>query len=154
MTAKAKAEPRRAGDDKPITTYITLRKAIAQGGTRAGIVTARRGLPATILVSLARHYRITLKHAYHLAGVSTATADRKIRQKEKLAPEASDRLTRIAQIEAEAIEVLGDEATAHRWLETPNAALGDEPPLSMVDTGHGTEAVRRLLGAIRYGGAA
>lgn len=150
----AKAEPKKAPTSQPIRTYRALRQVMANGGTRAGIVTTRTGLQATVLVSLARHFQITLKHAYRLAGVSTATADRKIRQQERLTPEASERLTRIAQLEAEAIEVLGDEATARRWLEAANAALGGEPPLEMVDTGHGAEAVRRLLGAIRYGGAA
>jgi len=153
MTVRAKAASR-TEDQNSINTYVALRKAMAEGGTLAGIRTTRRGLSAKILVSFARHYQISLKHAYRLAGVSTATADRKIRKKEDLAPDATERLTRIAQIEAEAIEVLGDEATARRWLETPNAALGGEPPLGMVDTGYGAEAVRRLLGAIRYGGAA
>lgn len=61
---------------------------------------------------------------------------------------------RIAQIEAEAIDVLGSEEAAHRWLETPNSTLGGEPPLEMTDTGYGADMVLRLLGAIRYGGAA
>lgn len=153
MAARAKAASR-TEDQNSIKTYVALRKVMAEGGTLAGIRTTRRGLSARILVSFARHYQISLEHAYRLAGVSTATADRKIRNKEDLAPDATERLTRIAQTEAEAIEVLGDEATAHRWLETPNLALGGEPPLGMVDTGYGAEAVRRLLAAIRYGGAA
>jgi putative toxin-antitoxin system antitoxin component (TIGR02293 family) len=153
MTARGKTAPKRE-NQQTIRTYIALRKVMAQSGTRAGILTTRKGLPAAILVSFARHYHITLKHAYRLAGVSTATADRKIRLRENLALAVSERLTRIAQIEAEAIDVLGNEVTARRWLDTPNAMLGGEPPLEMVDTGHGAEAVRRLLGAIRYGGAA
>lgn len=145
---------RPAKETATIKSYAALRKAMTSGGARAGIVVSRTGLPATVLVSLAEHYDISLKQAYRLVGVAPATADRRMRQQQNLTQEASERLTRIAQIEGDAIDVLGDEATAKRWLEAPNAALGGEAPLSMIDTGHGTEAVRRLLGSIRYGGAA
>lgn len=155
MVAREKASRKKAQPRKVhIKTYERLRKVLAEGGASAAIVTSRAGLPSSMLVSLARHYRISRQHAYRLAGMTPATADRKIRQQERLAPEASERLTRIAQIEAEAMDVLGSEEVAHRWLETPNSALGGESPLEMTDTGYGAGAVLRLLGAIRYGGAA
>jgi len=137
-----------------IKSYGCLRSAVFEGGTMTAIKTSRAGLPASLLVGLARHYHISRHQAYHLVGLKPATGDRKVRDKGRLTPEVSERLTRIAQIEAEAIDVLGDEPSAHRWLETPNPALGDERPLEIIDTGYGAEAVRRVLGAIRYGGAA
>lgn len=145
-----KAQPRKVH----VKTYERLRKTLSEGGEQAAIVASRAGLPAPMLVSLARHFGISRQRAYRLAGMTPATADRKIRNEERLAPEASERLTRIARIEAEAIDVLGSEEVAHRWLEAPNSALGGERPLEMTDTGYGAGAVLRLLSAIRYGGAA
>ena len=139
---------------KAIKTYVHLRNTLAVGGAPAAIAVSRSGLPAKMLVSLADHYDIPRQRAYRLAGVTPATADRKIRKQERLTPEASERLARIAQIEAEAIEVLGSEEAAHHWLESPAIALGGERPIEMTDTGYGAEAVLRILGAIRYGGAA
>lgn len=155
MAARANADHKESqARQSRIRTYEHLREALAEGGASAAITASRAGLPATLLASLARHYGIPRQRAYRLAGISPATADRKIRRQERLAPVPSERLTRIAQMEVEAIDVLGSEKLAHRWLETPNSALGGESPLEMTDTGYGVDAVLRLLSAIRYGGAA
>jgi len=66
----------------------------------------------------------------------------------------SERLTRIVLLEIEAIEVFGSEEAALRWLDAPSIILSGESPLEMTDTSFGFDAVRRLLGSIRYGSAA
>jgi putative toxin-antitoxin system antitoxin component (TIGR02293 family) len=153
-TKRPAARVRKSAGRGGFKSYVHLREAVAEGGAPTAIEASRAGLPAAVLVSLAEHYAISRHRAYRLAGVAAATADRKLRRQERLTPEASERLTRIAWIESEAIEVLGSEAAAHRWLETPSMALGGERPIEMTDTGYGAEAVLRILGAIRYGGAA
>ncbi len=50
-------------------------------------------------------------------------------------------------------KVFGAENRAAEWLRTPNYALGDESPLSQLDTDIGSESVRQILNAIEYGGA-
>lgn len=51
----------------------------------------------------------------------------------------------------EATAVFEDAAYAVRWLETPNAALGDRSPRSLLDTRAGLLLVRRELAAIEHG---
>lgn len=64
----------------------------------------------------------------------------------------SERLARIAQIQAEVEEVFAAPDLAKRWMLEPNSVLG-EPPLSLLDTDTGTDEVRKVLAAIAYGGA-
>ncbi len=60
-------------------------------------------------------------------------------------------MERIAEIEAVAADVFGDEEKATNWLLRNNAALGSSP-LSLLDTELGTSEVRKVLSAIAYGG--
>ena len=63
----------------------------------------------------------------------------------------SDRLARIAMIEAEARAVFGDVEIAKSWLRQNNLAFGDTP-LSMLNTETGAFEVRKVLSAIACGG--
>ncbi len=137
-----------------IEQYVQLRELIASGGTRTAIAIIRAGLPAPLLVSLAEHFKISRREAFRLVGIKPATAERKIRNRDHLSADVSERLVRIADIERIAIEVLGSVEAAHRWLETPAVAFGGERPIEMTDTGYGATEVLRLLNGIRYGAVA
>jgi uncharacterized protein (DUF2384 family) len=50
-------------------------------------------------------------------------------------------------------ETFGGRDAGARWLKTPNLALGDATPLSMLDTELGALEVRRILSSIGHGGA-
>ena len=75
-------------------------------------------------------------------------------KKQRLTPEESDRLARIARVAAFAEETLGDAEKAARWLRKPNRALGGGVPLEMLRTGEGARVVVETLGQIAYGIAA
>lgn len=69
----------------------------------------------------------------------------------RLRPAESDRLFRLARVAAQAVEVLGNQEKASRWLHTANRALGGEPPLALLDTDVGSRQVEDVLGRIEYG---
>ena len=54
-------------------------------------------------------------------------------------------------IAARAVEVLGSEGKASRWLRRPNRALGGKPPVALLDTDLGTQQVEAVLGRIEHG---
>ncbi|MGH7857479.1 MAG: antitoxin Xre/MbcA/ParS toxin-binding domain-containing protein, partial [Candidatus Binatia bacterium] len=60
-------------------------------------------------------------------------------------------LYRLARVGAMAVRVLGSEEKAGRWLHRPNRALGNESPLSLLDTAIGAREVEDLLGRIEHG---
>lgn len=120
-------------------------------GERIGMI--RTGVEASYVVFVSKHYGIAQTHIARLLGTSEATLIRKLKAKARLGPLESERLARIAMIEAEAEQVFGDAEMAKQWMTTDNMALG-EAPLSLLDTDAGAHEVRRVLASIAYGVAA
>ena len=84
-------------------------------------------------------------------GISERTLQRKRARAARLSPAASDRLARIDRIYSLASEVLGDGQKAALWLKRPSRALGQEPPLQLLDTDAGAQRVERELRQIQFG---
>ena len=63
----------------------------------------------------------------------------------------SDRLLRVAHVATSAEDVLGAQAKAGRWLQTPNRALGGAIPLDLLNTDLGAEEVVTILDGIARG---
>jgi putative toxin-antitoxin system antitoxin component (TIGR02293 family) len=60
-------------------------------------------------------------------------------------------LPAVVDIVARAIEVLGTREKALRWLKAPVRSLGDQTPLSLLDTPEGITRVEDALGSIEHG---
>lgn len=112
----------------------------------------RTGVDATLLIRASEYYEMPRAKLAKIIGLSSATADRKIKAGDKLGSAESERLTRIALIKAEAEQVFGSAELAKQWMLSSNLALG-ESPLSLLDTDAGSVEVRRILSAIAHGGA-
>ncbi|HSQ20483.1 MAG TPA: antitoxin Xre/MbcA/ParS toxin-binding domain-containing protein [Blastocatellia bacterium] len=69
----------------------------------------------------------------------------------RLRPEESERVYRLAKILASAESVLGTKKKARHWLNTPNRALGNASPLSLLETEAGVDEVTHVLGRIEFG---
>jgi putative toxin-antitoxin system antitoxin component (TIGR02293 family) len=117
------------------------------------IAMIREGVDVALLISAGQYYGISQARLSQLIGVSDATVARKIKAGGRLSPQESERLARIAAVEAEADDVFDSPDLARRWMLEHNLALG-EPPLSLLDTDAGAEEVRKVLASIAYGGAA
>lgn len=113
----------------------------------------RVGVDASMFVRASEYYEMPRAKLAKIIGMSSATADRKIKAGGKLGPSESERLARIALIEAEAEQVFGSSESAKRWLLSSNLTFG-ESPLSLLDTDAGAGEVRKALSAIAYGGVA
>lgn len=117
------------------------------------IAMIREGVDVALLIGAGQYYGISQSRLSRLIGVSDATVARKIKAGGRLSPQESERLARIAAVEAEAEEVFDSQDLARRWMLEPNLALG-EAPLSLLDTDAGADEVRKVLASIAYGGAA
>lgn len=69
----------------------------------------------------------------------------------RVRPADFDRLVRLMRVARLAEEVLGSREKAIGWLYGPNRALGNDTPLSQLDTDRGARQVERLLGRIAHG---
>lgn len=137
----------------PGRAFATWGNAVRKMSPAKKIEMIRKGVDVALLVGAGRYYGIPQTRLSRLLGVSDATITRKIKAGGKLSPQESERLARIALVEAEAEDVFDSQDLAKRWMLEVNAALGDAP-LSLLDTDTGADEVRKLLAAIAYGGAA
>lgn len=69
----------------------------------------------------------------------------------RLKPEESERLLRLAELLAHAVELLEEPAAAVRWLTSPALALGGRIPIEYARTEWGASEVHDLIGRINDG---
>jgi putative toxin-antitoxin system antitoxin component (TIGR02293 family) len=74
--------------------------------------------------------------------------------KEPLTVEESDRLVRLARVQALAEEVFGDAERANEWLRQGLGVLDGQAPLELARTEAGVRVVEQILGKIDWGAAA
>jgi putative toxin-antitoxin system antitoxin component (TIGR02293 family) len=112
-----------------------------------------KGLPPRVFEALAESFGLTTPESLRILGVSPRTRSRWLatRRKALLPPPVSDRVYRMARVFAEAVEVLGDEQKAGRWLRAPIYSLNDARPLDLLGTDAGVQAVEAVLGRMRAG---
>ncbi len=135
-------------------SYAAWRQKLATSTAHSTIALIRKGVNAGILLDLADHLGMTRAKVYAVAGLPSATAERKIREDALLSPETTERIVRIAKVETEALVVFGQDDRVRQWLCTPSSIFAGEAPMDFIDTDIGTQEVLKSITAIRYGGVA
>lgn len=111
-----------------------------------------RGLPVAAFDAVGSYTGLTREALSGATAISMRTVQRRAAgDKNRLQPDESDRLTRVARLYAFAEDVLGSREAAIAWMRAPNRALDDAIPLSYLDTEIAAREVEDLLGRIRYG---
>ena len=110
----------------------------------------RAGLPFVTLAAVMERYEISRDTA---CGILNLSRRNFLRRKEqgRLSPDESDRLYRLARVLAHANRVFEDPEESADWIRTPNAALGKQQPLTLLDTDIGVQQVDQVLGRIEHG---
>ena len=75
-------------------------------------------------------------------------------KRELLSTEESDRIVRLARIQALAEDVFGDTAKANRWLRDGLGILDGKSPLDVARTESGARLIEQILAKIDWGAAA
>jgi putative toxin-antitoxin system antitoxin component (TIGR02293 family) len=75
-------------------------------------------------------------------------------KREPLSTEESDRVVRLARIQALAEDVFGDIANANRWLREGLGILDGKSPLEVARTESGARLIEQILANIDWGAAA
>ncbi len=111
---------------------------------------AHEGLSKSEFLSIVAHSGLNLTEFSALLPVSKRTIE-KVKDKELLSPQVSDRVLQIATLYQFGSEVLGDIVSFKAWLQSPLLALGGATPLSYMDSETGLALVNDTLGRIDYG---
>ena len=110
----------------------------------------REGLPFSALSAVMEQYGISRDVLCDLLHLSPRNFLRRKEQK-RLSPNESDRLYRLARVLAHANRVFEDQNESADWIQTPNASLGKQQPLTLLDTDIGVQQVDQVLGRIEHG---
>jgi len=116
------------------------------------IAAVRQGLPVQAIENVLDTGRMTLSEI-DLVVLPRKTLSHR-RKIGRLTADQSDRLMRAARVIAAAEDTFGSQQKAATWLRRPTTALGNETPLSLLDTSEGALQVENLLGRISHGIAA
>jgi putative toxin-antitoxin system antitoxin component (TIGR02293 family) len=79
------------------------------------------------------------------------TFARRLKRREPLTVEETDRAIRLARVAELAEKTFGDKAKAHRWLRKPKRALGQATPLAYLASEAGARLVEDMLYRIDSG---
>jgi putative toxin-antitoxin system antitoxin component (TIGR02293 family) len=106
------------------------------------------GLPSGSLAALMREANLS---ARDLAPIMPPRTQMASKARERLTPEQSDRLARLARLFSLAEEALGSSDKARSWMNRPNRALGGKRPLELARRSSGSLLVEQVLGRINHG---
>jgi putative toxin-antitoxin system antitoxin component (TIGR02293 family) len=110
------------------------------------------GLPVAALRELMASFRLVDRDAVlNAVGISERTLQRANAADKPLDSNASDRMLRLASVAEMAIEVLGSQDAAERWLSAPAIGLDQRRPIDLLQSTGGTELVKKLLIRMDYG---
>lgn len=112
--------------------------------------TVKAGLPYASLEALIGKLGLAREEAAAALHLPQRTIARRKKER-KLQADESDRVLRFARVSALAVATLGSEEKAGQWLRRPNRALGNRPPLDLLDSDIGTRQVEEVLGRIAHG---
>ncbi|GAB6909306.1 conserved hypothetical protein [Desulfosarcina cetonica] len=123
---------------------------IRASNTHQLIMLLKEGLPTDSFDKLKNRLGISDNTLANIIQISKRTLNRR-RANGKFRTDESERVLRLAQVYDMAVEVLGSEAKATRWLKKPARGLGGRIPLAYADTAPGANEVIALLGRIDHG---
>ena len=108
------------------------------------------GLPYAPFESVLKRLGLTRSQVGAALGLPERTLARR-KQEGKFQSLESDRIFRFLQVAAHAIDTIGDDEKAGRWLTKPNRALTGKVPLELFNTPIGASQVDAILGRIDHG---
>lgn len=110
-----------------------------------------KGLPVSLLDTVAAGLGLKVETMAGLCGLSRATFHRKRSARAKLGHFESDMVARYAALLQHARDVFEDEKAAGDWLRTGQIGLGGAKPIDLAQTTQGFQEVEKLLTRIDHG---
>jgi putative toxin-antitoxin system antitoxin component (TIGR02293 family) len=113
----------------------------------------RRGFRTAVVDALLRDSVVAPQEMYGWI-IAKRTFLRRVKQRQLLSIEESNRLVRLARVYALATDTFAEEESVRHWLREPLRQFINRSPMEMLLTQTGTYLVEELLGRISHGLAA
>jgi putative toxin-antitoxin system antitoxin component (TIGR02293 family) len=120
----------------PLQTHDLVTKGI-------GVATLRRFMSA--------YHLLDTDQICKVIGTTDRTLQRAAEHSRLLDTNVSDRALRLASVTSQAIDVLGSQEAAERWLSSPALGLDGRKPIDLLQSTEGTDLVKTLLTRMDYG---
>ena len=115
------------------------------------IRSVRTGVRSSRAQQTFRELDLSVDEASRSIGLSVRTFQRRKAGRQRLDPIESEKVLRLARVADAATETLGTREAARLWLRLPNVALGNQSPLTLLDTDIGASAVLDTLTRLESG---
>lgn len=112
------------------------------------------GLPATALHRLLANLTVLDRNLSLETGIGISRRTLQRSKEEPSRPltlDQSGRAWKFAEILSRAVDAIGNQEEAERWMERPALALNGQRPIDLMRTPAGIEILETLLGRIEYG---
>jgi putative toxin-antitoxin system antitoxin component (TIGR02293 family) len=114
------------------------------------IALGHHGVTKGALLNLAKYLSFSMNQIAELLPITERTLQRYTRS-QHFNRAVSEQILQIAEVVAKGIEVFEDKNNFLTWMQQPNVALGNRPPISLLSSRFGTEMVLDELGRIEHG---
>jgi len=115
---------------------------------------AQRGLPVSAFSDLIEISGLANEELAGLLDLSYKTIQRYQKDGKKLNAQNSEQLLKMISLYQKAEEIFGDLEYFNRWLRKPSVGLGNQKPLSFLQTFGGIDLIREELLRIEHGALA
>ncbi len=109
-----------------------------------------KGITKDVLLRLADYLSLSIGQMAELLPVTERTIQR-YKPKQRFNRVVSEQALQIAEVAARGSEVFGDRDKFLSWMKSPNPALGNQTPASLLRSRFGNEVVLDELGRIEHG---
>lgn len=144
---------RPSGNTPGVACDLAACLGLAAGASAEAIIDmARRGFPVSVIDKLVAELDVSKQVLLRTIALSPATLTRRRAKKQRLSPQESDRVYRIAAAYLASLRLFeGNAEAARRWFGEPAKALGGNTPLEYLDTEAGADEVQDLIDRLEHG---
>jgi putative toxin-antitoxin system antitoxin component (TIGR02293 family) len=108
------------------------------------------GIRPSLFTKMARHIGMPQKGLAKVLRLNARTL-RNRSAGQRLTETESEKSLRVARVYAKAIDILGSDESARKWIVSPIKSLGNRRPVDFLETDVGTQEVLNVLNAIEWG---
>ena len=109
-----------------------------------------QGLSKSALTNLANFLDLSLAQVAQIVSISERTLQR-YSANQKLNRNISEHILHIAEVAAKGLEIFEDQHRFLAWLNHPNTALANQPPVSLLKSRFGIMLLLKELGKLEHG---
>ena len=115
------------------------------------VARVEEGVPVLDVVAFGREVGFTAEEMARLIQIPSRTYARRVAGKSRLKLDEGERAVRIMRLYDRALQALGSNDRARRWLNRPLRVLGGHTPLDFARTEPGAREVEAVLGRFEEG---